>query len=79
MGHVEIVDGQEVIVEMVGYILKGTSDEAFKNLAAALNEPLLSPPEFQARPHRTTTHSRTNSPSIRLHHMMMELLGSPSG
>ena len=55
----------------IAYLLTGATDAFFDNLAAALQTSLQRVAIFSARPHRTTTHSRSDRPSLILHHLAM--------
>ena len=59
---------------MIGYLLKGLPSDVFDKLTCELGQSLLPVSEFNARQHRSSRHARENSPSLRLHHMIMELL-----
>ena len=55
----------------IAYLLTGTTDDFFNNLSARLSSPLQTVPEFSARPHRTSHHTRELSPELLLHHLTM--------
>lgn len=59
---------------MVGYLLQGLPSDVFDKLTRELGQSLLPVSEFNARQHRLSRHARDNSPSLRLHHMIMQLL-----
>lgn len=56
---------------MVGYLLRGTSEEVFDGLSTALGQKLLAVDYFVERAHRTTMHARRTAPRLRVHHMVM--------
>ena len=56
---------------MVGYLMNADADSALAEVSVRLNQPLKSVPEFDERTHRTSFHSRSPAPALRLHHMMM--------
>jgi len=56
---------------MIGYLLSGQPDACFACLEKGLSCPLVVVPEFASRPHRASSHDRTQAPSLRLHHMVM--------
>jgi hypothetical protein len=55
----------------IAYLLNGTADDFFNNLSLQLPPPLQTFVDFSARSHRISSHSRTNVPNLRLHHMAM--------
>lgn len=57
---------------MIGYLLKGAPNDFFANLEVKLGQTLGTCLRFSARPHRTTLHTRSTAPALRLHHMIME-------
>lgn len=56
---------------MIAYLLSGSAETFFVNLENRLAVALELVAEFPDRPHRTSTHSRPTSPTLRLHHMVM--------
>ena len=56
---------------MIGYLLVTDTVTVFSNLEQRLGQPLEMVPEFVDRPHRTSQHSRTSAPDLRLHHLLM--------
>lgn len=63
---------------MVGYLLQGTASGVFNKLASELKQSLLCVESFRDRPHRTTEHSRAVAPRLRVHHMVMSCVPTPS-
>lgn len=61
---------------MIGYLLHGLPNDVFDKLARELGQLLLPVSEFSARQHRSTQHNRADAPSLRLHHLIMELKNS---
>lgn len=57
---------------MIAYLLSGSADTVFKNLAERFYCDLVVVPEFASRPHRASNHPRTSAPDLRLHHMVMK-------
>ncbi len=55
----------------IAYLLTGTTDDFFNNLSTRLALPFQTVPEFSARAHRISSHSRNSSPNLQLHHMAM--------
>lgn len=55
----------------IAYLLSGKTDEFFQNLTPHLSTSLEPPPEFSERPHRVSSHARTDAPDLELHHMAM--------
>ncbi|HXD00379.1 MAG TPA: hypothetical protein VN048_13635 [Verrucomicrobiae bacterium] len=58
---------------MIGYLVHGLPSDVFDKLTRELGQQLLLVSEFNARQHRSSHHVRTDAPSLRLHHMIMEL------
>lgn len=56
---------------MIAYLLAGNAESVFTNLQRYLSIPLESLSEYAQRPHRTSYHSRSLAPLLRLHHMVM--------
>jgi len=59
---------------MIGYLLKGSPSEVFDKLASELAQPLSPVDDFKTRQHRSSQHERANTPMLRLHHLVMELM-----
>ncbi len=59
---------------MIGYLLAGKTDEAFRRLAAKLKQSLGTVERFKDRAHKTTVHVRATAPKLRIHHMVMSCL-----
>jgi hypothetical protein len=64
---------------MVGYLLKGSSNDAFVGIAKQLAARLVQPNQWKARAHRVSAHRRSiprNKPypkKFHCHHLMLEL------
>jgi hypothetical protein len=64
---------------MVGYLFSGTEDLAFRSIEASLPCTMTHHPDFKARAHKTSDHSRSvpagkpYSTNFRCHHMMMKI------
>lgn len=64
---------------MMGYLLAGSTDNAFHAIANGVPCTLVNHPKFANRPHRTSDHLReipqneSFSPSFRCHHLLMPL------
>lgn len=56
----------------IAYLLTGTADEFFANLATRLSSPLEPVPNFSTRAHRVSSHARNRIPDLQLHHMAMK-------
>lgn len=61
---------------MVGYLLRGTTDDVLARLSIALKQPLLPVAAFPDRAHRTTNHARVTAPMLRVHHMILSCVPS---
>lgn len=59
---------------MIGYLLKGSPGDVFDKLASELAQPLSTVADFKLRQHRSSQHERVNAPTLRLHHLVMELM-----
>ena len=56
---------------MIAYLLSGSPDTCFSNVAERLSCEVVVVPEFAFRPHRATHHQRADAPDLQLHHMAM--------
>jgi hypothetical protein len=61
---------------MIAYLLTDETAKVFENLEQRLNRNLELVSEFSDRPHRVSHHSRVDAPDLRLHHMLMQCVGS---
>lgn len=64
---------------MLGYLLSGSPEQAFRNISSGLKCSLQDEPSFSGRNHKTSEHERSagsckNSPrKFRCHHLLMEI------
>ena len=61
---------------MIAYLLTDEQSHFFQRLAQRLGQSLERVPEFRDRPHWVSHHTRTTAPDLRLHHMLMQCVGS---
>jgi len=56
---------------MVGYLTSLNATTTLDNISLRLGQPLTTIKDFRNRSHKTSFHSRSNAPDLRLHHMIM--------